>query len=516
MSKQALAAPEANPPDEAGELLGVDDDRFAAVGQRGLRAHAAQGAIVTSTFNIGYAALGMVQRVVVAAYLSATAFGFWGLIVTALVTISWLKQVGVSDKYVQQDEEDQEKAFQRAFTLELVYTLAFTVVIAVVIPLYGLIYGRSSIVFPAFVLSLGLLVSPLQSPIWIAYRQMRYLRQRVLEAVNPVVTAIVTIGLVVAGAGYWGLIIGSHAGTFASAIVAVISSPYKLKLKFDRRSAREYFTFSWPLFLSNASSLVVVQGAILVGNYTVGLAGLGALALASSFSAFIDRVDGIVRITIYPAVCAVKGRIDVLYEAFVKSNRLALMWALPFGVGLALFAPDLVDFVLGSRWEVATGLLQAFGLILAARQIAFNWVVFMSAIGNTRPLAINGVLQIAVFALVTTPLMLTLGLTGYALGMAVTTVLELALRGWFLSRLFEGFNITSHVARAIAPIIPPTALVLGLRLLESGNRSAGEAVGELALYAIVTIGSMYLFERRFIAELMGYLRGAVRPAATQP
>src|SRR5215208_6614527 len=149
-TKPALAASEANPPDEAGELLGVDDDRFAAVGQRGLRAHTAQGAIVTSTFNIGYAGLGMVQRIAVAAYLSASEFGFWGLIVTALVTISWLKQVGVSDKYVQQDEEDQEAAFQRAFTLELVYTLGFTVVIAAAIPLYGLIYGRPSIIFPAF------------------------------------------------------------------------------------------------------------------------------------------------------------------------------------------------------------------------------------------------------------------------------------------------------------------------------------------------------------------------------
>ena len=37
--------------------------------------------------------------------------------------------------------------------------------------------------------------------------------------------------------------------------------------------------------------------------------------------------------TLYPAICAVRDRKDVLFEAFVKSNRLALMWALPFGFG---------------------------------------------------------------------------------------------------------------------------------------------------------------------------------------
>jgi O-antigen/teichoic acid export membrane protein len=514
MPGPAVVSPPPDPPDDAGEFLGVDEDRFAAVGERGLRTHTAQGAIITSTFNIGYAALGLVQRVAVAAYLTASEFGFWGLVVTTLVTISWLKQVGVSDKYVQQDDSDQETAFQKAFTLELVYTLLFYGVVAVAVPLFALAYGRTDIILPAFVLSIALLGTALQSPIWVAYRQMRYLRQRVLEGINPVVTAIVTIALVVGGAGYWGLIIGAVVGTFASAIAAVVTCPYRLRLRFDRGTTREYFNFSWPLFLSNASSLVVVQGAILIGNYAVGLAGLGALALATSFSAFIDRVDGIVRITIYPAVCAVKDRVDVLYEAFVKSNRLALMWAVPFGVGLALFAPDLVEFVLGSRWDVATGLLQAFGLILAARQIAFNWIVFMTAIGNTRPLAINGGLQLAVFLVVTAPLMLALGLTGYAIGMAVTTVCEIVLRGYFLRRLFAGFNLTSHVVRAIAPIVVPAGLVLGARLVESGQRSLSTALAEFALYGVATVAATLVFERRFVAEMLGYLRGAVRPVAT--
>ena len=43
----------------------------------------------------------------------------------------------------------------------------------------------------------------------------------------------------------------------------------------------------------------------------------------------------------------VRDRTDLLFETFVKSNRLALMWGMPFGVGLALFAADLIDFVIG-------------------------------------------------------------------------------------------------------------------------------------------------------------------------
>jgi len=38
------------------------------------------------------------------------------------------------------------------------------------------------------------------------------------------------------------------------------------------------------------------------------------------------------------------------------------MWGMPFGVALALFAPDLIEFVYGEEWEPAVGLIQAFGL----------------------------------------------------------------------------------------------------------------------------------------------------------
>ena len=41
----------------------------------------------------------------------------------------------------------------------------------------------------------------------------------------------------------------------------------------------------------------------------------------------------------------------------MKSNRLALMWGVPFGLGLALFAEDLVAFGIGEEWGPALVLL---------------------------------------------------------------------------------------------------------------------------------------------------------------
>src|SRR3954451_18208699 len=93
-------------------------------GGRGLRRPAARGTLINSAFQVGLAGLGFLRRLLIAAFLTRAEFGIWGIIVTTLITLSWLKDLGIADKYVQQNEDDQEAAFQKAFTLELLVSTA--------------------------------------------------------------------------------------------------------------------------------------------------------------------------------------------------------------------------------------------------------------------------------------------------------------------------------------------------------------------------------------------------------
>ena len=98
--------------------LAATEGRF-DLRDEGLRRHTARGTIVNAVYLIGVSSLGLVRGFVVAAYLTASDYGIWGILVVGLGTLIWLKEVGIGDKYVQQDEADQELAFQKAFTLEL-------------------------------------------------------------------------------------------------------------------------------------------------------------------------------------------------------------------------------------------------------------------------------------------------------------------------------------------------------------------------------------------------------------
>lgn len=474
----------------------------------GLRNIAARGTIINAAFFVGLDTLNLIRGLAVAAFLTTSEYGVWTVLVIAIGTLGLLKEGIVGDKYVQQDEADQERAFQRAFTLEAILNGALGALIVVALPLFSLAYGESEILAPGFALLIALPAATLQSPLWIFYRQMRFLEQRKLQAFDPITAFIVTVSLAALGAGYWSLVIGTVAGRVVSAAVAVHRSPYRLGFVLERGPLREYVSFAGPLFVGTACRVVAVQILIFAGEWKLGLAGAGIIGLASTIRSYGDRVDAIVTQTLYPAICAVRDRRELLLEAFVKSNRLGLMWGMPFGFAVALFAEDMVEFAYGAEWRPGIGLIQAFGVVAAFNHIAYNWGAFFRARGDTRPLGVMGVVSLVAMVGIAVPLLLAEGLDGLAAGIALATAVSLAGRTWYLSRLFPSFQILWHSARATAPTLPPVAIVLGLRAATDVERTPELALLELAVYLAAAAAATFALERRLLREVLGYLRSA--------
>lgn len=487
----------------------TEASRFAFTGS--LRARAARGVLIYGAFTVALGVLGLVKGFILAGFVSRADYGIWGVLVVSLSTLMWLKQAGVGDKFVQQDDIDQELAFQQAFTLELALTGAAVVLIAVVVPLLVAIYKLPQLIAPSAVIALALLISVFQAPLWVYYRKMEFGRQRLLAAVDPLVGFAVSVGLAIAGVGYWAFVGGLAAGVCAASIVAVVVSPFKLRLRYEPGALRSYWSFSGPLLVAGGAGFVMAWSAVLTAKLSLGVAAVGVIALADNIAAFTERVDDIVTGALYPAICAIRDRTAVLYESLVKSNRLALMWAVPFGVGITLFCSDLVSFGIGERWRPAVTLLQMYGIAAAINHVGFNWSAYFRALGTTRPIAIVNVAATVAFLATGIPLLLAMGLPGFALGIVIQALVALALRAYYLQRIFPGFGFLAHAARSFLPTLPAAAVVLLLRVLEPGGRTLAMALGELAIYIAIAALSTWYLESRLLREALAQVFD--RPAA---
>ena len=364
------------------------------------------------------------------------------------MTIVALRRVGIDEAFVAQAAEDEEAEFQRAFGVELAVGLVASLAIALLAPVLAAVYGDDRLL----ALTLGVAYLPvafsLQAPQWVFFRRMDFLRLRLLQAIVPLGTVIVTVPLLLAGVGVWALVIGPFCGHAAAVLAAAVASPYRLRPRFERAAARRYLRFSWPVFATAVAALAVAQGQVaLFGLSEDGLAAAGWITLAATLTRYADRADQIVATTIYPAIVRVRDRTAVLEELFAKSNRLTLMWAFPFGAGLALFGGDLVAFVLGDEWEPAVVLLGGLAVATALQQLGYNWFAFYRARGESRPQAVESAAFAGSFALLAVPATLAWGSWGFVAGRLACTVCVLAVRRAYVLRLLPGVRL-GEIARA--------------------------------------------------------------------
>jgi O-antigen/teichoic acid export membrane protein len=473
-----------------------------------LRARVVRGTVVNAAVLILVDALVLAQGLIVTRLLGPHTIGLYGVVTATTMTIIALKRVGVDEAFVAQEQADQRQEFQRAFTLELVLSCAFSLLLLALAPLVALVYGDDRLVALMAATAYLPIAFALQSPLWVFFRRMDFVRQRLLQAVVPVVTFAVTVPLAASGVGVWSLVIGPAVGNVAGVAAALAMSPYPLALRYDPGVARRYLRFSGPVFVALLAALVVAQGQVLAFSVFGGLAWVGFFTLAATLSRYVDRADVIVTSTIYPAICAIRGRTAALEELFVRSNRATLLWVLPAATGVVLFAGDLVHFVLGDAWAPARTLLQGLAIATALGQVGFNWFSFYRAHEQTRPGAVEAVVGALAFCALALPSLALWGATGFVAGRIAGVVVQLAVRARYVRRLLPSVRARDLLTRAVAPVGAALGCVLALRLALWGSaRTEAQAIGELALFCVVAAGLSIALERRLIAEIAGAVRG---------
>ena len=193
----------------------------------------------------------------------------------------------------------------------------------------------------------------------------------------------------------------------------------------------------------------------------------------------------------------------------MKSSRVTMIWAVPFCAGLALFAPDLVEHVLGSEWEPAVLLIQGLAGAAALQQVGYGWFSFYRARGDSRPQAVESAVMAGAFLGLAVPGLFLYGVEGFIAGRVATSLAMLVVRRRYVRRLFGGRRAWRAGPARVRSVVAATGATLALReLLDSGT------LPELALFAAVAAALTWAFERRLLGELAAYARG--RAAGADP
>lgn len=468
---------------------------------RTLRTAMTRGVAWNAAFQAFATVVQMARGVLIAALVSPEEYGLWGGVLAVIGAAGVLKQIGIVEAYLADDDPDEHRSFRAAFTLELGVNALLTVAIVVAAPLMAIVYGDVEMLWLLLSTTLMAPAIVLQSGMWPLMKALQFGRLRLLQTIEPLLGTAVMVALAIAGLGAWSLVIGGAVGAWVTALLAVRVCPSPLRPTRDVAHLRARLRISAPVAVATGSAAAVLLGSIVAAELLVGTAAVGAITLASTIAIAAQRLDSAVGDAVLPAISRRRDDIPLLREAFGKANRLSLLWAGPVGAVCALFPEWLVHTVLGERWAPMIPVLRWFGIAIVLGHVGVNLWQFLLVRGRARALIGLSLVQVGSFACFIVPLLAWRGVDGYGEALALAAAAALVARAWIARTLFPGLSMTDHSLRALGPTLLATAGAL----LLAGLDVPVEA--RIAAFAAIVVAAVALLERGLVREAAGYLLG---------
>jgi O-antigen/teichoic acid export membrane protein len=168
-------------------------------------------------------------------------------------------------------------------------------------------------------------------------------------------TFLVAIPLAWYGFGYWSLVAMQAVDIVVSALALGFGARKLLVWPcFSRRAFAELWPLSLGFTLNQPFSYLASNADRFIIGRVLGTATLGIYTRASFFANTAGTLFGnVARLSVFPAMAKVQQDEARLRSALLKSFSVLALLTLPVSAFCVIFAPELVDLLLGDKWQIA-------------------------------------------------------------------------------------------------------------------------------------------------------------------
>ena len=284
----------------------------------------------------------------------------FGIIAAAMLVVNFadiFAFVGVGPAVVQRTDLTPTH-IRTAFTVTIALGAIVTVLLGLASPLVEMLFKIEKLTSVIAVLSLIFVIKSFgviaESMLM---RQLRFKRLAFLEAFSYAAGyGAVSIGLVLMGVGYWGLVAGTLFQAILKSILMVLSVRHSLLPGFNAKAFKDLVHFGAGYSLARIINFFATQGDYLVVGRLLGADALGLYSRAfrimqmpsSLFNSVVDNV-------IFSAYSRTQYDKERIYRGFERGLSLTALMGLPMSAVLFILAPDIVLTLLGDKWSAAIG-----------------------------------------------------------------------------------------------------------------------------------------------------------------
>ena len=313
-----------------------------------------------------------ISTILVMRLLTPSAYGVVGMALVFIGFMQLVNEFGLGAAVVQQ-RDLTETQIARLGGIALLVGCGLLLLSLVLASLIAEFFNQPAV--RPVVLSLSLLfpVSALQVlPRALLQRELRFRRLAVVDGLEPLVIAAITLSVAAATHSYWALVVGPMVGKTSSTLILVVWRRHRLA--WPGRGAESIgsaVTFGWHVVVARVAWYAYSNADFTIVGRVLGTASLGLYTLGWTIGSIpVDRVSSLLASVTPGILSAVQHDAAALRRYLTRITEGLALVTFPASVGIALIADLFVQAVLGPAWQPAIWPLRFLSLSAALRSVA--------------------------------------------------------------------------------------------------------------------------------------------------
>ncbi len=392
-----------------------------------------KGALWVIAASISVRVLSLVSAIILTKLLAPEDFGLMAIAMAIIAFSQGTTQTGFQSALIQKQDRPED-FLNTTWTFELGRNVILFLIIFLAAPLFASFFKEPRAVSILRVISLSFVFQGITN-IGVVYfrKNLDFQKLYVLEIVPLIVYISVVIPLAFSLKNVWALVWASLMQTITTCFISYVMHPYRPRLDFSIKRARNLFNFGKWIFGSSIVMMVREQGMIMFVGKLLGIPILGFYNRAVAFSTMIfQQVSGIVWNVGYPAYSQLQFDPERFKQAYLKTLQLLTFIGIPMAGGLFVLSRDFVYLFLTDKWLPIVPLMQI--LCLAAMLDLINTPASIAFQAFGKPSIGTKISLVGLIILIITiyPLSSKWGIVGAVASLFLSTLIP-SLIVWYMS-----------------------------------------------------------------------------------
>lgn len=358
-----------------------------------------KAAIINAIGSYSNVILSIVVNAILSRILSPNDYGVVAVITVFTTFFTTISDTGFASAIIQNkdlDKKDINNIFSFMVYLAIILMLVFCLC---TIPI-SLFYDNKVYIPLGLILSISLFFSCLNIvPNGILKREKKFINIAIRDVFVYFISATVAVILALLGFGYYALAIQSVLSALLAFIYNVNVNKLYFIRKFDKNSIKKILNYSTYQFLFNLVNYFSSNLDNLLTGKFMGETELGYYNKAYSLMLYpVNNLSGVITPVLHPVLADYQDNKKIIYEKYLNIVKLLALMGVFVTAVSNLASYELINILYGPNWNDSVETFKLLTMAIVPQMINSSAGSVFQAIGNTKLLFINGLINTIVTA----------------------------------------------------------------------------------------------------------------------